>query len=86
MAYDVMFRKRAINYKDAGHTCKEMGEAFGAGSKRRYSWKGRLEETCGKAEVKSPSLPPDRERPGEYEARITRCRRSLRLLALGVSG
>jgi hypothetical protein len=39
MAYDVVFRKRVIGYKDAGHTFKEAEEAFRVDSKRYYSWK-----------------------------------------------
>jgi transposase len=45
MAYDVIFRKRVIEYKNAGHTFKEVDEAFGVDSKRYYSWKKQLEET-----------------------------------------
>jgi hypothetical protein len=39
MAYDEKFRRRIIEYKDAGHTFKEMNEAFGVDSNRYYSWK-----------------------------------------------
>jgi hypothetical protein len=42
MAYDKVFRKRVIEYKDAGHTFKETEEAFGVDSKRYYSWKNSL--------------------------------------------
>jgi transposase len=45
MAYNVVFRKRVIEYKDAGHTFKEVEEAFGVDSKRYYSWKKQFEET-----------------------------------------
>ncbi|MDR2097576.1 MAG: helix-turn-helix domain containing protein [Spirochaetaceae bacterium] len=45
MAYDVVFRKRVIEYKDAGHTFKDIQEAFGVDSKRYYSWKKMLEQT-----------------------------------------
>jgi transposase len=45
MAYDVVFRKRVIAYKDAGHTFQEVDEAFGVDSKRYYSWKKQLNET-----------------------------------------
>jgi transposase len=45
MAYDVVFRKRVIAYKDAGHTFQEADEAFGVDSKRYYSWKKQLNET-----------------------------------------
>jgi transposase len=53
MAYDVVFRKRVIEYKNAGHTFKEVREAFGVDSKRYYSWKKQLEET-GSLEYKPP--------------------------------
>ncbi|MDR2446802.1 MAG: transposase [Treponema sp.] len=48
-----MFRKRAIGYKDTGHTLKGMHEARGVDSKRYYSWKRRLEE-AGSLERKPP--------------------------------
>ena len=38
MAYDEKFRRRVIEYKDSGHTFKEMYEAFGADSGRYYCW------------------------------------------------
>jgi hypothetical protein len=53
MAYDKVFRKRVIEYKDAGHTFKEAEEAFGVDSKRYYSWKKQLEQT-GSLESKRP--------------------------------
>jgi transposase len=53
MAYDVIFRKRVIEYKNAGHTFKEVDEAFGVDSKRDYSWKKQLEET-GSLEYRPP--------------------------------
>jgi hypothetical protein len=39
MAYDEVFRKRVIEYKNVGHTFKEVNEAFGVDSKRYYSLK-----------------------------------------------
>jgi transposase len=39
--------------KNAGHTFKEVREAFGVDSKRYYSWKKQLEET-GSLEYKPP--------------------------------
>ncbi|MDR1232292.1 MAG: transposase [Spirochaetaceae bacterium] len=53
MAYDKKFRQRVIEYKDAGHTFKEVNEAFGVDSKRYYCWKKQLEET-GSLEKKPP--------------------------------
>jgi hypothetical protein len=53
MAYDAVFRKRLIEYKNAGHTFKDEQEAFSVDSKRYYSWKKQLEQT-GSLEYKSP--------------------------------
>jgi transposase len=53
MAYDKTFRKRVIEYKDAGHTVKQVNEAFGVDSRRYYSWKKQLEET-GSLEYRPP--------------------------------
>jgi transposase len=53
MAYEAIFRKRVIEYKNAGHTFKEVYEAFGVDSKRYYSWKKQHEET-GSLEYKPP--------------------------------
>jgi transposase len=61
MAYNVVFRRRVIEYKDAGHTFKEVHEAFGVDSKRYYSWKKQLEQT-GSLEYKSP-----KEREGKID-------------------
>lgn len=44
---------RVIEYKDAGHTFKEVKEAFRVDSKRYYSWKKQLEKT-GSLEYKPP--------------------------------
>jgi transposase len=61
MAYDVVFRKRVIEYKNAGHTFREVYEAFGVDSKRYYNWKKQLEET-GSLEYRSP-----KERRGKID-------------------
>jgi transposase len=45
MAYDEKFRLRLIEYKDSGHTFKEVYEAFGVDSQRYYCWKKQLDET-----------------------------------------
>jgi transposase len=42
MAYDKVFRKRVIKYKDAGHAFEKIYEAFGVDSKRYYRWKNSL--------------------------------------------
>jgi transposase len=53
MAYDAVFKRRVIEYKDAGHTCKDVDEAFGVDSKRYYSRKKQMEQT-GSLENKLP--------------------------------
>ena len=53
MAYDEVFKRRVIEYKDTGHTFKDVDEAFGVDSKRYYSWKKQLEQT-GSLENKLP--------------------------------
>jgi transposase len=45
MAYDEKFRLRVIEYRDSGHTFKEVYEASGVDSKRYYCWKKQLDET-----------------------------------------
>jgi transposase len=70
MANDAIFRKRVIEYKDAGYTFGEVYEAFRAGSKRYYSWKEQSEKT-GFLESKAP-----KERRGKINKE-----ESLRLLA-----
>jgi transposase len=45
MAYEAAFRKRVIEYKDTGHTFKEVYEIFDVDSKRYYSWKKQFEQT-----------------------------------------
>jgi len=44
MAYDAKFKGRVIQYRDAGHTFKEVREAFGVDRKRYYAWKSQLAE------------------------------------------
>jgi transposase len=53
MVYDKIFRKRVIEYRNPGHTFKEVNEAFGVDSRRYYSWKKQLEET-GSLEYRAP--------------------------------
>jgi len=43
MAYSLDFVKKAVAYKDAGHTFKELREAFGIPPETFYQWKERLE-------------------------------------------
>jgi len=42
MAYDAKFKARVIRYRDAGHTFKEVKEAFGVDRKRYWVWKEQL--------------------------------------------
>src|SRR5215469_7910038 len=44
MAYDEKYRKRAVEYKDKGHTFKQLKEAFGIHSSDYYRWKRNMEE------------------------------------------
>ncbi|MHB9294205.1 hypothetical protein Holit_03332 [Hollandina sp. SP2] len=63
MPYDGVFRKRVIAYKDAGHTFKDVNEAFGVDSKGYYSRKKQFEQT-GSLEKESP-----KERKGKINKR-----------------
>jgi len=42
MAYSMDYRKRAVEYKDAGHTFKELEEAFKIPPITYYDWKEKL--------------------------------------------
>ena len=43
MAYSVDFIKRAVAYKQEGHTLKQLQEAFGIPAETYYDWKEKLE-------------------------------------------
>jgi transposase len=43
MAYSIDYIKRAVAYKQEGHTFKELGEAFGIPSATYYDWEEILE-------------------------------------------
>jgi len=43
MAYSIDFIKKAVSYKQNGHTFKELDEAFGIPSATYYDWKEKLE-------------------------------------------
>ena len=43
MAYSIDFIKRAVTYKQEGHTLKQLQEAFGIPSETYYDWKEKLE-------------------------------------------
>ena len=42
MAYSTDFVKKAVAYKDAGHTFKQLREAFGIPPETFYQWKEKL--------------------------------------------
>ena len=43
MAYSIDFIKRAVAYKQEGHTLKQLQEAFGIPAETYYDWKVKLE-------------------------------------------
>ena len=43
MAYSIDFIKRAVSYKQEGHTLKQLEEAFGIPAETYYDWKKKLE-------------------------------------------
>ena len=43
MAYSIDFIKRAVTYKQEGHTLKQLQEAFGIPAITYYDWKEKLE-------------------------------------------
>lgn len=54
MAYDKNFRKKAVEYKDNGHTFAQLKEVFGITNKTYSDWKKLLNESGSyeKREVK----------------------------------
>ena len=44
MAYGIDYKKRALAYKDEGHTFKELYAAFKIPSATYYDWKKKLEQ------------------------------------------
>ena len=45
MAYDEKYRQRAVEYKDNGHTFKQLKEAFGISSSTYYKWRENKRKT-----------------------------------------
>ena len=45
MIYDTAYRRRAIEYWDAGHSKKETAEVFKVDPSTLHRWKSRLKET-----------------------------------------
>ena len=43
MAYSMEYRLRTVEYKDEGHTFKEVREAFKISSATYYDWKNKIE-------------------------------------------
>jgi transposase len=43
MAYSIDFIKRAVAYRQEGHTLKQLQEAFGIPAETYYDWKEKLE-------------------------------------------
>ena len=43
MAYCMKYRKKVVEYKQKGHTFKELEEAFGISPQTYYDWKKKLE-------------------------------------------
>jgi transposase len=52
MAYSMDYRKRAVAYKQEGHTFKQLREAFGIPSETYYQWKGKLDSGYYETPVK----------------------------------
>ena len=49
MAYGIDFVKKAVAYKDAGRTFKQLREVFGIPPETFYRWKERLKNGCYEA-------------------------------------
>jgi transposase len=52
MAYSMDYRKRAVAYKQEGHTFKQLREAFGIPSETYYQWKEKLDSGYYETPVK----------------------------------
>jgi transposase len=52
MAYSIDFIKRAVAYKQEGHTLKQMQEAFGIPPETYYNWKEKLENGYDGVKIK----------------------------------
>jgi transposase len=51
MAYSMDYRKRAVEYKDEGHSFKELREAFKIPPETYYDWKEKMD--CGYYDTKT---------------------------------
>ena len=52
MAYSIDYIKRAVAYKQEGHTFKQLREVFGIPSETYYDWKKKLESEYYQTKVK----------------------------------
>jgi transposase len=52
MAYSLDYKKRAVAYKQEGHTFKQLREAFNIPSQTYYDWKEKLESGYFDAPIK----------------------------------
>jgi transposase-like protein len=52
MAYSIDFKRRAVAYKQEGHTFVQLREAFGIPSETYYQWKENLENGYYETEIK----------------------------------
>jgi len=66
MAYSMDMRRKAVEYKEKGHTFRELKEAFGIPAETYYKWKARLEsgyyETKPKQQVRRRKIDKDKLR------------------------
>jgi transposase len=52
MSYSIDFIKRAVQYKQEGHTFKQLRESFGIPSETYYNWKDKLESGYYETKIK----------------------------------
>ena len=52
MVYSIDYRKRAVAYKQEGHTFRQLREAFGIPSETYYDWKKKLENGYYEIKIK----------------------------------
>ena len=63
MAYSIDYKKRAVAYKQEGHTFKQLREVFGIPSETYYDWKEKLESNYYEKKIKRERFRKiDRER------------------------
>ena len=61
MAYSEDYRKRAIEYKDSGHTFGELREAFKIPPRTYYDWKQKFADGYYDRKVKRQRQAQDRQ-------------------------